>query len=236
MKDDLVSKSQAIEALDAERKQCESSSVPQYDLGLRLAVNIIAALPAIPLDATELRDILDQIIHHKIGVDPLEGEQAACVHNWKWHGDDDECLNCGTFYTPVIVTQFRDFILEAVRALPVLETPAEAVFCDHSQWRECAATLEMVRDLSDKALNYTAAYDLANDLAAILAGYDDAIPGAPVEPVPAPRLECRTPHDRQIVWFWGDRPPRSITGFVWPSAKHCPTCGAVLSATPKADG
>jgi hypothetical protein len=44
----------------------------------------------------------------------------------------------------------------------------------------------MVRDLSDKALNYTAAYDLANDLAAILAGSDDAIPGAPVEPVPAP--------------------------------------------------
>ena len=69
-------------------------------------------------------------------------------------------------------------------AVPVLETPAEAVFCDHSQWRECAATLEMVRDLSDKALNYTAAYDLANDLAAILAGSDDAIPGAPVEPVP----------------------------------------------------
>jgi hypothetical protein len=71
-------------------------------------------------------------------------------------------------------------------AVPVLETPAEAVFCDHSQWRECAATLEMVRDLSDKALNYTAAYDLANDLAAILAGSDDAIPGALVEPVPAP--------------------------------------------------
>jgi hypothetical protein len=80
------------------------------------------------------------------------------------------------------------FVLD-VAALPVLETPAEAVFCDHSQWRECAATLEMVRDLSDKALNYTAAYDLANDLAAILAGHDDAIPGAPVEPVPAPRRE-----------------------------------------------
>ena len=83
-----------------------------------------------------------------------------------------------------VAVALGDLLDELRASVPVLETPAEAVFCDHSQWRECAATLEMVRDLSDKALNYTAAYDLANDLAAILAGYDDAIPGALVEPVP----------------------------------------------------
>ena len=85
-----------------------------------------------------------------------------------------------------VAVALGDLLDELRASVPVLETPAEAVFCDHSQWRECAATLEMVRDLSDKALNYTAAYDLANDLAAILAGSDDAIPGAPVQPVPAP--------------------------------------------------
>jgi hypothetical protein len=85
-----------------------------------------------------------------------------------------------------VAVALGDLLDELRASVPVLETPAEAVFCDHSQWRECAATLEMVRDLSDKALNYTAAYDLANDLAAILAGSDDAIPGALVEPVPAP--------------------------------------------------
>jgi hypothetical protein len=128
---------------------------------LHRAKEILAALPAIPL------------------------AQSLGVHTEVFY--EGECYLCkiwfGTNPNRKPLPVHDKFVLD-VAALPVLETPAEAVFCDHSQWRECAATLEMVRDLSDKALNYTAAYDLANDLAAILAGYDDAIPGAPVEPVP----------------------------------------------------
>jgi hypothetical protein len=131
---------------------------------LHRAKEILAALPAIPL------------------------AQSLGVHTEVFY--EGECYLCkiwfGTNPNRKPLPVHDKFVLD-VAALPVLETPAEAVFCDHSQWRECAATLEMVRDLSDKALNYTAAYDLANDLAAILAGYDDAIPGAPVEPVPVPR-------------------------------------------------
>ena len=128
-----------------------------------------------------------------------------------------------------VAVALGDLLDELRASVPVLETPAEAVFCDHSQWRECAATLEMVRDLSDKALNYTAAYDLANDLAAILAGYDDAIPGAPVEPVPAPRLECD--HTTEFYDEAGDS-----TRVLWSEDvigyNYCPDCGTLLSAPP----
>jgi hypothetical protein len=110
-------------------------------------------------------------------IETLEGPLHASLNDWIIKGVQGEFYPC----KPDIFEQTYE-----PASVPVLETPAEAVFCDHSQWRECAATLEMVRDLSDKALNYTAAYDLANDLAAILAGSDDAIPGALVEPVPAP--------------------------------------------------
>jgi hypothetical protein len=172
-----------------------------------LEVRAIAALPAIPLDDdTELSDIMEYLCEHfDASMDEHEvSRMSAMIREYasnvaKSRGalpvlettdDETRIIKDDARYIEFLEMRrdyFKRKYLELKSAsVPVLETPAEAVFCDHSQWRECAATLEMVRDLSDKALNYTAAYDLANDLAAILAGSDDAIPGALVEPVPAP--------------------------------------------------
>jgi hypothetical protein len=129
-RDPLISKSLAIEALresyamydqmyrgseeslfDALKDgDHEDGIVKGRQFGLEEAWKILeslAALPVVPTDG-EMREILDNLIHHKIGVEPYDGD---CVHVWKI-GDDDECEECGQFYTSVLVSQFRDEILK----------------------------------------------------------------------------------------------------------------------------
>jgi hypothetical protein len=134
-RDPLISKSQAIEALESAWESARSKGRLWSMNELHRAKEILAALPAIPppRDADE-----NYALMYRIQTLEIENEKLRA----------------------------------ALPAIP-LDDKLERIM----------AFAANVRDAEQVSREF-----LVDGIAAILAGYDDAIPGAPVEPVPAPEL------------------------------------------------
>ena len=130
---------------------------------------------------------------HPDGCDPMDVE-GECVREVYRNGctiaewvNDGGIEAVGFEHTVEIPVTYQwnashDYPSIHAASVPVLETPpTEAIFCDHSKWREAEGKLQAIKEML-AAGGHTAAYDLRRDINDILIGFS-----ASVEPVPARR-------------------------------------------------
>ena len=120
-----LDKDQALAALVKERKACEAIGEKQYDLGLRNAVNIVAALPVIPLDREYSPEDLQRVYALISETMWLHDEEASDESGPTFNG---ECMWCGVpapCKTRSKMEQARAILDFEPASVPVLETKKE---------------------------------------------------------------------------------------------------------------